>query len=104
MDPRQHMLQGRQTGMLIDNEGNGLRIMLTSDGYGVQWQRIINNVRQPILDHQISTVKDVYDSRQGSHVAGFELMDSRGNPTGEVYRLNEFDLEGNISYGGGEII
>lgn len=93
------MLQGKQTGIYIDGEGNGLKIQITADGFGVMWQRIFNHELQPFMDHQVSTIKDVYDSRTGAYVSGFELMDVSGNPTGEIYRLNQFEMSGNLSYG-----
>lgn len=93
------MLQGKQTGIFIDGQGNGLKIEITSDGLGVRWQRIVNNNLQPFMEHQLSTIKEVYDDRTGLYVAGFELYDVTGNPTGEIYKLNQFEISGNLSYG-----
>lgn len=74
---------------------NGIHIELDGDGFGVKFQRIVNNELQEYA--QYFEISEVYDPNQGNKVAGFIVYDMNGNPTGEEYRLNEFDMEGNYS-------
>lgn len=90
--------QGTLIGILLDATGqNGARIEITDGGFGVKFQRIINGQLQE--DTYYETIKDIYDERQGSYVLGFELHDASGRPTGEAYKLNDFQLSGNLATG-----
>lgn len=91
------MLEGRQYGYLWTEPGvNGIYIEITDGGYGVDFQRIVNGQRDPYVGMAI--LRDVYDTRQGTMVPGIELTDVTGNPTGERYKLSDFEIYGNLRY------
>jgi hypothetical protein len=91
------MLSGKQTGILWTKPGtDGIEITVHEGGYGYDYVKIVNGQR---LEGGIATYKEVYDQNQGCDVPGIELLDSRGQPTGEVYKLRDFHMSGNLSYG-----
>jgi hypothetical protein len=90
------MLSGRQTGILWTKPGtDGVEITVHEGGYGFDYVKIVNGQRQP---GGMATYKEVYDERTGCDVSGIELLDHRGQPTGEVYKLRDFHMSGNLSH------
>lgn len=91
------MLSGKQTGMLWTKAGtDGIEITIQEGGYGYDYVKVVNGERQPSA---MATYKDVYDERQGCYVPGIVLLDQRGDPTEEVYKLRDFQMSGNLTYG-----
>lgn len=85
------------TGFLLDASLNGLYIEMTDSGYGVKYRRVKEGVHA--TEFNVVSVRDVFDERQGNYVSGFEIHDARGYPTGEVYKLSDFTMSGNIAGG-----
>lgn len=96
------MIQGRQTGTLMFDEKNGVRVTLDPLG-DASYQFIEDNELNKTVNYAI--YKDIYDSKQGNYVAGIHLCDTNGYPLQDRhYKISDFTWSGNISYGGGEII
>lgn len=88
--------KGKQTGYLwTDGTGmNGLYIEVEEYGTGVDFCRIANGQREMVMRPAI--LKDVYDERQGNMVSGIWLTDATGQPTGEKYKMRDFQMSGNL--------
>lgn len=90
------MLNGKQTGMLWTKAGtDGVEINVHEGGYGYDYVKIVNGQRQ---DGGIASFREVYDQNQGCMVPGIVLLDVRGEPTDEVYKLRDFQMSGNLSW------
>ncbi|MNW28187.1 hypothetical protein D3C74_50070 [compost metagenome] len=74
---------------------DGIYIEITDGGFGVNFKRI----RGGEIDSRfsIAILKDVYDENNGCMVAGVALTDATGEPTGEVYKMRDFQITGNIT-------
>lgn len=90
------MYKGKQTGYLwTDGTGqNGIYIEINEYGTGVDFCKITDGQRDIMM--QPAILKEVYDERQGNTVSGVWLVDARGEPTGEKYKLRDFQMSGNL--------
>lgn len=94
------MLEGVQTGYYwTEYMKTGIYIEISDNGYGVNYRRVHNGELGDQIGQAI--LKEVYDENQGNKVAGIELTDVNGYPTGETFKLRDFQMSGNLRWLGG---
>ena len=75
----------------------GIYLEISNEGETVRYQRIRDGVREEAKC--LASLRPVYDQNNGADVQGVVLFDSTGNPTGEVIKMRDFDLRGNLTWG-----